>query len=137
MRRGIGRAPGPSPSGGVAMKRRARLLAVLATVAVVAAVAWYLGHDRRPPHYTGFVEGEERIVRSEVTGRVLEVAYAEGAAVPADAILARLDPQDVESRIRSKQQEVSVLDASIAAQDERVRLVQTTWERDVSAHRAE
>ena len=35
-------------------------------------------------HYTGFVEGEERVLRSEVTGRVLEVAFAEGDAVAVD-----------------------------------------------------
>ena len=34
-------------------------------------------------YYTGVVEGEERVIRSEVSGRVLEVAFGEGDAVPA------------------------------------------------------
>ena len=41
---------------------------VLPLLALVA-----LGCGRSEPHYTGFVEGEERTIRSEVTGRVLEV----------------------------------------------------------------
>src|SRR6266481_4961925 len=116
---------------------RKLLLPVLLVVVTVGAVAWYLAHDRRPPHYTGFVEGEERVLRSEVTGRVLEVAFAEGASVAADAVVARLDDADIRSRIASKEHELAVLDADIKTQEERVRLVESTWGRDLSARRAD
>jgi HlyD family secretion protein len=89
------------------------------------------------PHYTGFVEGEERILRSEVTGRVLEVAFAEGDAVPADAVVARLDDADVQAKIRSKDQELAVVTADIATAEERVRLVRSTWERTLAASEAD
>src|SRR5437016_9707491 len=103
----------------MAMSRKL-LLPVLLVVVAVGAVAWYRAHDRRPPHYTGFVEGEERVLRSEVTGRVLEVAFAEGASVSADAVVARLDDADIKSRIASKEHELAVLDADIKTQEERV-----------------
>ena len=118
------------------MNRRA-VLAIVALVLVAAGTVWFVHRPRGPAYYTGFVEGEERVLRSEVTGRVLEVPYAEGAAVPADGIVARLDEQDIQARLASKQHELDVLDADIRTQEERITLVQTTWQRDVSAHRAE
>ena len=116
---------------------RKLLLPVLLVVVAVGAVAWYLAHDRRPPHYTGVVEGEERVLRSEVTGRVLEVAFAEGASVSADAVVARLDDADIRSRIASKEYELAVLDADIKTQEERVRLVESTWGRNLNARHAD
>src|SRR5712692_6314003 len=118
----------------MAMPRKL-LLPVLLLVAILAGLAWYLARDRRPPHYTGCVKGEERVLRSEVTGRVLEVSFGEGAAVPADEVVARLDDLDIRSRIASKEHERAVLDADIKTQEERIRLVESTWARDLSARR--
>lgn len=116
------------------MNKRA-VIAILA-VALVALAAWQLKSHRGPERFTGFVEGEERIIRSEVTGRVLEVAFKEGDKVAADAVIARLDARDIESKLESKRRELDVLDAETRSQQERVRLAQTTWERDVAGRRA-
>ena len=117
--------------------RKRPLVLVLAAVAVIGCVLWFARRNGRPTYFTGFVEGEERIVRSEVTGRVLEVRYAEGDTVPANAVVARLDDADVQSRIASKEREIAVLDADIQTQSERVTLVESTWQRDVSTREAE
>jgi len=119
------------------MNRRRAVLVILALVVVAAGAVWLARRQHGPGYYTGFVEGEERVLRSEVTGRVLEFSYPEGAAVPADAVVARLDEQDIQARISSKQHELEVLDADIRTQEERIHLVQATWQRDVSARRAE
>ncbi len=120
-------------------RKRARQLAVPAImfIAVVGGGAWYLRHRHAPLYYTGFVEGEERIIRSEVTGRVLQVKYAEGDAIPAEEIIAVLDDRDIQARIKSKQEEIAVLEAEQRTQAERVTLVESTWARDVSARPAE
>src|SRR5262245_10199319 len=118
------------------MNRR-RLVPVVAVVALLAALAFWLLRRDGEVYYTGFVEGEERVLRSEVAGRVLEVAFAEGAQVPPNAIVARIDDADVASRIRSKQQELEVLAAQIARQQEEITLLDSTWSRDVGAARAE
>jgi HlyD family secretion protein len=102
--------------------------AALASILLVAVAC-----GRSDRHYTGFVEGEERIVRSEVTGRVLEVPFAEGATVPAGAVVARLDDQDIRSKLASKQRELAVVDADIATAEEKVALAHTTWERNLAA----
>jgi HlyD family secretion protein len=117
------------------MSRRVLVPVVVVAVLLVAGV-WALRHRGGPAHYTGFVEGEERVLRSEVAGRVLEVLFAEGAAVPAGAVVARLDDADVASRIASKRRELEVLDADVVAQQQRVALLEGTWGRDVAAHRA-
>jgi len=118
------------------MRKRIVPAAVVLVLLVVAGV-WWARRNQRPPYYTGFVEGEERVLRSEVNGRVLEVAFAEGARVPADAVVARLDDADIQTRLKAKQQELAVADADVRAQEERIRLTQSTWERDVSARRAD
>jgi HlyD family secretion protein len=118
------------------MSRRSVLISVLVITAVTAGV-WLLRRNRGPVHYTGFVEGEDRVIRSEVAGRVLEVPFVEGDAVPANAVVARLDDQDIQAKVASKRQELAVLGADIATQEERVQLVQSTWQRDLSARDAD
>jgi HlyD family secretion protein len=103
----------------------------------VIAGLGYLRHNHAPTYYTGFVEGEERVIRSEVTSRVVEVRFAEGAAVPPDEVVAVLDERDIQARITSKREELAVLDAELRTQSERIALVESTWQRDVSARQAE
>ena len=117
------------------MARKLLIPAIL--VAIIAGVIWYSRSATAPAYYTGFVEGEERVIRSEVTGRVLEVRYAEGATIAANAVIAVLDDRDIQARMKSKQEELDVLDADMRTQTERIALVESTWSRDVSARQAE
>jgi HlyD family secretion protein len=114
-----------------------RFLIPALIVVAAGAFVWYLGRDHSPLHYTGFVEGEERILRSEVTGRVVAVDFAEGATVPAKAVMARLDDEDFQRRLEAKRRELEVTEADIRRQEEQVRLVESTWRQDVEASRAE
>jgi multidrug resistance efflux pump len=118
------------------MKRRAPLIVVV-LLALAAAAVWYARRERGPVHYTGFVEGEERIVRAEVSGRILAVAFAEGEAVPAGSVVARIDDQGIRAQMAAKEQEIAALDAEVRRQKEQVALLEQTWQRDVSAHRAD
>jgi HlyD family secretion protein len=118
------------------MARRFIPIVVLLAVAAAAAT-WYLQQDAGPRHYTGFVEGEERVIRSEVSGRVGEVHFAEGAAIPAGAVIATLDARDIDARLHAKRQELAVLDAELQTQDERIALVESTWARDLRARQAD
>src|SRR6185369_16892458 len=123
-------ADGP-PGRGPAVKAR-RIVLGVALVAIVAAAAWAAWRrNAGPVHYTGFVEGEERILRSEVTGRVLEVGFAEGESVPPNAVVARLADADVQSRLAAKRQQIAVQEADIRRQEEQVRLVESTWKTQV------
>jgi HlyD family secretion protein len=115
-----------------------RILVVVGLVGALAFAAWTVWQrSGESAHYTGFVEGEERILRSEVTGRVLEVAFGEGDTVPAGAVVARLADEDVQSRIAAKRQQIAVQEAEIRRQEEQVRLTETTWKSQLDAQRAE
>jgi HlyD family secretion protein len=114
-----------------------RIVVAIVVIAVLGIGAWRIAREHGPERYTGFVEGEERIIRSEVAGRVLEVPFREGDSVPANAIVARLDARDIDSRLESKRREVDVADAEIRSQEERVRLTESTWQRDVAARQAD
>ncbi len=118
------------------MRRRSLVLAVVLLVAGAAALGWWRRRERET-WFTGFVEGEERVLRSEVAGRVLEVRYAEGDAVPPGALVARLDDEDVRARLASKEREIAVLDAEIRRSEDQLRVVELTWARDLAASRAD
>jgi HlyD family secretion protein len=115
-----------------------KLLLSLLAAAVAAAVGYaYWRRDHGPVHYTGVVEGEERVIRSEVSGRVLSVEFGEGDQVPADAVIARLDDQDIAARMQAKQQQLNVLTAQLERQRQQIATLERTWEQDVNARRAD
>jgi HlyD family secretion protein len=113
------------------------VIAAVLAVAVAAAVLVVWRRDHRAPHYTGVVEGEERVIRSEVAGRVLDVAFSEGDAVPAGAVIARLDDRDIAATIAASEQGLRVTDAEIRRQEEQVATIERTWTQDASARQAE
>jgi HlyD family secretion protein len=118
------------------MSRRNAVIAIaLLAAAAGALVLWQ--RSSSPPHYTGFVEGEERVLRSEVSARVLEVLYAEGDAIPADAVVARLDPSEIRARIASKQREIAMLERQEQQASDQVALTSKTWRQELAARRAE
>jgi len=113
------------------------VVAALVVTAVLAGGFYYWKRDHRPAYYTGFVEGEERVLRSEVAGRVLEVRYAEGASVAGGAVVAVLDGKDIEAQIVTKQREISMYEADIRTQEERSGMVGNTSRLEVAAQRAD
>ena len=102
---------------------------VVVLVAVVVAAVWWVRRDGRDLYFTGFVEGEERVIRSEVVGRVLEVPFAEGAAVPPNAVVARLDESDIAAKITAKQRELekSLFDARMKRVTGQLANVASIW----------
>jgi HlyD family secretion protein len=114
-----------------------RIPIIVLVVAAVAGAVWWLRTDHGPVHYTGFVEGEERVIRSEVAGRVLEVPFREGDQVPAGAMVARLDDRDIAAKVATKRAEIETFDSEIRRQEEQVALTDSTWRRDRSAREAE
>ncbi len=116
-------------------RRRIVAITMVALVAIGSVVAWR--RERGPAHYTGFVEGEERILRSEVAGRVLEVPFGEGATVDAGAIVARLDDRDVAAQLEAKRREIAMYEAEIRMNEDRSTMVDSTSKRETSARRAE
>ena len=118
------------------MPRKSLLIVVVAVGALAAGFAWWK-RERAAAFYTGVVEGEERIIRSEVTGRVLAVEFGEGDQVPADAVIARLDDRDIAATIEAKAQQLNVLAAQIERQRRQIATIESTWKQDVNARNAD
>jgi HlyD family secretion protein len=116
---------------------RKRILPIVIVLAALVGAVVLLRRQGARPYYTGFVEGEERVIRAEVPGRVVEVRFGEGERVPANDVVARLDDQDVQARLAAKRQEIAVLEANLRVQDEKIALVETTWKTDRKARIAD
>ena len=115
---------------------RKRIVAGVALIALAAIAAGYWRRGKAQPHFTGFVEGEERVVRSEVPARILEIRFVEGGALEPGAVLAVLDDSDVVARINTQRAAVAALDQEIRGQQERVTVIDSTSARDLDAQRA-
>ena len=113
------------------------ILIAIFVLLVGTLVAWFALRTDAPVHYTGFVEGEERVLRSEVTGRIVAVHFGEGDVVPPGAVVAQLADDDIRSSIASKEQQIAVQTAQIRRQEEQVLLLEETLHEAVSARRAE
>ncbi len=118
------------------MSRKIVPIALL-LLAAASAAWWNSRREAARQVYTGFVEGEERLLRGEVSARANEVPFVEGDRVPAGAVVARLDTAGIDGQIASRRQEIAVIAADIASQKERVHIAETTWPTDVRARRAE
>lgn len=112
-------------------RKTARALLFAAVAALAPACA---SEEQR---LTGYVEGEERVLRSEVAGRIRAVPHGEGAEVGPRDVVAEIDPSDADARIATKRAELGMLQSEIRAQEERVALTESTWQADVKARAAE
>ena len=115
-----------------------RLLPVIAVAALLAVVVVMLRHDGEADNrYTGFVEGEERVLRSEVSGRVVDVVFHEGDAVPANAVVARLDDADISARVDSARRQLDVLSRQIEQAVIEADLREASWKQDLRTRETE
>jgi HlyD family secretion protein len=109
-------------------------------LAALAACGWHALAGQTATHtivLTGFVEGQERIVRSEVAGRVLDVQVREGDTVDTGRLLVRIDRRDAASRRRQQELATAALEAEIVQAEQSVALVSAQVPAAIEAARAE
>ncbi|MFQ5456829.1 MAG: HlyD family secretion protein [Myxococcota bacterium] len=83
---------------------------------------------------TGFVEGEERIIRSKVTGRIEEAPGHEGVSVKKGDVLARIDDREIEARVAQANSQAQAVKGRLAeAQANLARVISDVEGRIVSA----
>ena len=122
----------PRPTGRRRKKTRGGLFLIVLAVAAIALVAWYV-LIRQPALQgaenlvvtPGRIAGDEATVSAKTAGRVREIRFREGDTVRAGDVIALLDDDQVraredaaksaveqaEARVRSSQQQISVLRA--------------------------
>lgn len=83
---------------------------------------------------TGFVEGEERIIRSKVTGRIEEAPVQEGARVKKGDLLVRIDNREIDARVAQARSDVQAVKGRLAeAEANLARVISDVDGRIVSA----
>jgi HlyD family secretion protein len=120
------------PTGRRQRKTKGGLILIIIVVAAIALLVWYI-FIRRPALQgaenlvvaPGRIAGDEATVSAKVAGRVREIRFREGDSVRAGEMIAMLDDdqvraredaarsavQQAEARVRSSQQQISVLRA--------------------------
>ncbi|HKP69899.1 MAG TPA: HlyD family efflux transporter periplasmic adaptor subunit [Pyrinomonadaceae bacterium] len=123
------------PSGRRRKKSKGGLIVVMLVVAAIALGVWYV-FIRRPALQgadnlvvtPGRIAGDEATVSAKTSGRVREIRFREGDSVRAGDVIALLDDDQVraredaaksavqqsEARVRSSQQQISILQAQVA-----------------------
>src|SRR5215813_8900090 len=98
---------------------------VLLILIAAGAGAWWRQHSSRPNQlsFTGFVEGEEKVIKSEISGRVMNVAFTDGARVKQGDVLAEVDARDYRSQVIQQELNLTLLEAKIKQAQTQLALV--------------
>ena len=77
--------------------------------------------------FTGFVEGEEKVIKSEISGRVERVAFTDGSQVQQGALLAKIDAREYRSQVIQQELSVELRKAKIRQLDTQLALARETY----------
>ena len=114
-------------------------LPIIALVLLAAgAGAWWHYHPRQSNQlfFTGFVEGEEKIIKSEISGRVMNVAFTDGARVKQGEVLAEVDARDYRSQVTQQALSIALLKAKIQQAETQLALARDTYPTQLRASKS-
>jgi len=111
------------------------LLVLLLLLLAAGAGAFYYQRLRRSDRlaFTGFVEGEEKVIKSEIAGRVTNVTFTDGSRVRADEVLAEIDARDYQSQVAQQGLNLELLKAKIHQADNQLALTRDTAPTELRA----
>lgn len=119
------------------MRRRVVVLLVLFFVSAVGGGAYYFTSQRvRPLLFTGFVEGEEKVIKSEITGRVERVPITEGSRVKPGDLLAEIDSREFRSQVVQQELKLALLEAKIRQAESQLALARDLYPAQVRSAKA-
>ncbi|HXG17788.1 MAG TPA: efflux RND transporter periplasmic adaptor subunit [Methylomirabilota bacterium] len=113
-----------------------KALPVLLFVLIAAGVSvWWYQHTHRSEQlfFTGFVEGEEKVIKSEVSGRVMNVTFTDGAQVKYDDVLIEVDARDYRSQVTQQELNLALLKAKMQQAETRLALARETYPTQLRA----
>jgi len=112
-----------------------KLPIVLLVLLAAGAGVWWRFRPQQPTQliFTGFVEGEEKIIKSEISGRVINVAFTDGARVKPGDLLAEVDARDYQSQVTQQELNIALLKAKIQQADTQLALARDTYPTQLRA----
>jgi HlyD family secretion protein len=114
------------------MKKRLPILLLL----LLIGAGWFYYNQQQSPDrltFTGFVEGEEKVIKSEITGRVDTVAFTDGSHVNPNEVLAEIDARDYRSQVAQQQLHLEILQAKIQQAENQLALARDTYPTQLRA----
>lgn len=120
------------------MKKRLPLLLLL-LLGIGAGGLYY--HYRRTHQqggltFTGFVEGEEKVIKSEIAGRVNTVTFTDGSHPKTGDVLAEIDVRDYRSQVTQQELNLEVLKAKIQQAENQLALARDIYPTQLAAVKA-
>jgi HlyD family secretion protein len=113
------------------MKRRVVVLLILVLAITAGAVYYFTTQRSRPLSFTGFVEGEEKVIKSEITGWVRKVAITEGSRVRVEDILAEIDSREFHSQVVQQELKLALIEAEIRQAENQLALARDLYPAQV------
>jgi HlyD family secretion protein len=107
------------------MKKVLPVMLFLLIAAGIGAWWYHNAHRTEQLSFTGFVEGEEKVIKSEISGRVMNVTFTDGTQVKQGNVLAEVDARDYSSQIAQQELNLQLLQAKVQQAE-----TQLTWTRD-------
>ncbi len=119
------------------MKRRIIVLLVLLLAGAVGGGAYYFtSQPTGSLYFTGFVEGEEKVIKSEITGRVRKVSITEGSRVKVEDVLAEVDSREFDSQVVQQELRLALLEANIRQAENQLALARDLYPTQVRSAKA-
>ncbi|MGE0821787.1 MAG: HlyD family secretion protein [Candidatus Binatia bacterium] len=112
-----------------------RLLIGLLLLIVGAGAFWYYKDHQQTTRltFTGFVEGEEKVIKSEIAGRVHTVTFTDGTVVKSGDVLAEVDARDYQSQVAQQELNLDLLRAKIQQAENQLALARETYPTQLAA----
>jgi HlyD family secretion protein len=119
------------------MKKRLPLLILVLLIG--GGGYWYRSQQTQAINrlsFTGFVEGEEKVIKSEVAGRVQRVTFTDGSQVKTNDILIELDARDYRSQVTQQELNLSLLQAKIQQAETHLAWARDTYPTQLAVTKA-
>ncbi|HJY80479.1 MAG TPA: efflux RND transporter periplasmic adaptor subunit [Candidatus Binatia bacterium] len=113
------------------MKRRVVALLVLVLASTVGGAYYFTAQRAHPLSFTGFVEGEEKVIKSEITGWVRRVPITEGSQVQVENVLAEVDSREFHSQVVQQELKLALLEAEIRQAENQLSLARDLYPAQV------